>query len=334
MEVLKHQPKDFVVKEQITLSLKDHGPYAYLELTKTDYPMNKVVAILARSLDVLPKHIGFAGTKDKKAVTTQMISVRGKTAALHASLRQFRHPNMSITLKGWGSQPISLGDHEGNGFEITVRNIDSLPPPRMWFVNYFDEQRFQKNNIQLGKLLVKRQFGEACALCREQEAQEHLKNHPDDPIGALRKVPFKSLLMYVHAYQSFLWNTAVARCISERRGKRVIKQDYSAGILVFPADDEPIDAEIPIVGFGTDPGCGAIRDILAEESLSPRDFIIREIPTISGEGAEREMMIKVAMSWGKLQDDEVFNGKKKCIARFFLPKGAYATMALHQAFLS
>ena len=66
------------------------------------------------------KNFGFAGNKDKKAITEQKISI-------FKGSKNFENVELSgIGLKylGNGKEPISLGDLEGNEFEIIIRNLD------------------------------------------------------------------------------------------------------------------------------------------------------------------------------------------------------------------
>ncbi|MBI1970679.1 tRNA pseudouridine(13) synthase TruD [Candidatus Woesearchaeota archaeon] len=345
--VLKHQPSDFIVKEQLSLSLTPQGPYGYVEVEKRDYAMLKAIRTIAQMLGVEQKQIGYAGTKDKHAITTQVISIKlSNRGSLKKRVEQFSHPDLLLRFVGYGDNPISLGDHEGNWFEITVRNIGRLPIPRSWYINYFDEQRFQKNNVQIGRYILQRRFEEACALVQDKAVHDYLAAKPKDCIGALRRMPHKALLLYVHAYQSYLWNTAVARCLEKEYGKNgygknrdhaknIIRHDYSLGTLVFPVKDELISMKIPIAGFDAGQDCPDIQQLLREDGISLRHFIVREIPDISSEGGERAIAVQAeSMAVGALEQDTLkeFRGKKKCTVRFFLPKAAYATMIIQQMF--
>jgi tRNA(Glu) U13 pseudouridine synthase TruD len=137
-----------------------------------------------------------------------------------------------------------------------------------------------------------------------ERIKPHLNQH--DWIGALRCLPRKLLLLFVHAYQSYLWNKAAM-----------------------------LSAEkiLPIVGFGTEVKDDITKQILAEEALKPSDFVIRELPEVSAEGSERAVWADAKdLKVGQLEPDEFFTGKKKVILEFFLPKGSYATEFIRQKF--
>ena len=132
--------------------------------------------------------------------------------------------------------------------------MKKLKDKKIKIPNYFGEQRFSKNNPKIGKLIVKKEFKQAAELIEgEPKLTNHLQDHPDDYIGALRRLPRKILLLYVHSYQSLLWNLAVERMI-----------------------DAGIEEEfVPLIGFGTEDVNDIIKDIMKNEDLSFRDFIIK-----------------------------------------------------------
>ena len=75
MYKLKQIPEDFVVKEIVELELKPDGRYGYYKLTKKDYNTVSACKVIANKLHVKPKFVNFSGTKDRQAVTEQVISI-------------------------------------------------------------------------------------------------------------------------------------------------------------------------------------------------------------------------------------------------------------------
>ena len=132
MNILKQLPQDFVVKEVSSVEFNE-GNYSYFELWKKDLASIDALMIIAKALKVNYKDIGFAGTKDKKAVTTQKISVRGKLN------KKLELDNLKLKFLGYGNEPLSLGDLEGNKFELVLRNLDYKPEFKDWTINYFDD---------------------------------------------------------------------------------------------------------------------------------------------------------------------------------------------------
>jgi len=78
--IIKEQPEDFFVEEICDINeikKKDEGKDAhYFYLTKRDYTQMKALEQIARVFRVSRKQIHFAGTKDRRAVTKQLISIQ------------------------------------------------------------------------------------------------------------------------------------------------------------------------------------------------------------------------------------------------------------------
>jgi TruD family tRNA pseudouridine synthase len=134
--VIKLTPEDFIV-EEIALdglirdvsrgvtSLDRIGPTPFIHATLVKYGMSTIDAIddLSHSLGCQKTDIGYAGMKDKEAVTAQRISIRGvsleKIRALHSSF---------YFLKDFSAEkePIRKGLLKGNRFTIHIRTDNSF----------------------------------------------------------------------------------------------------------------------------------------------------------------------------------------------------------------
>lgn len=307
---LKQIPSDFIVRESSSVEVKDSGTYSYLKCTKTNRNTLDVVRRISSLLNIKEKEIGFAGTKDKHAVTEQMISIPLRKERV----QNIEIDNVSLEFVGYGDKPITLGDLEGNHFEIVVRDVVEQTIEKIsHVVNYFDEQRFSTNNKEIGKSIVKKDFKTAAEL-----AECNISGN--DYVGALKTIPLRLLKMYVHAYQSYLWNETVASLVE---GKEV---PYSLGTFVFGETDVE---EVPLIGFTP---VENVQKIMAKEGITHRDFIIKQIPELSMEGGMRKVCVPVEnLSISDFMDDEL-NGGKKVVLSFTLGKGSYATMVVKQLF--
>ena len=236
MYLLKTIPEDFIVREISNIQIKDSGKYLYFKLTKKNYNTLDAIKKIARALGLKEKQIGFAGTKDKTALTEQVCSLFG---ASKGKLLSLKIPDLSIQFLGSGDAPISLGDLTGNQFEITVRNLDTINIKPIQFIpNYFDEQRFGTSNVQIGRHLIKKQFADAVKLINDSLCRQHLQQKPNDYIGALKRLPIRLLRLYVNAYQSYLWNETLAQYL--RTNGTVLKEEkYSQGVFVFTKEFFP-----------------------------------------------------------------------------------------------
>jgi tRNA pseudouridine13 synthase len=165
---IKAQPADFAVREVTNRTEGTEGKYLIAELTKTNWDTHTVVRELARRLRVSRNRIGFAGTKDKFAVTTQKISLWDTD---ETELERVRITDVSLRPIGRSNRSVSLGDLYGNEFAIVVRNIEGDCAAIQEKINaittelkaaggvpnYFGVQRFGTNRPithLVGKLLI------------------------------------------------------------------------------------------------------------------------------------------------------------------------------------
>ncbi len=355
MYVLKWLPEDFVVEELPLPSFapKPAGPYLVLRVTKRQRNTEEVALLLSRAFRVPRNAIGYAGAKDRQAVTTQYFTVKGKRKEDAASLS---FENVTCEPLGRVEEPLAIGLLAGNRFTIMLRNLDgtkglSLPGA---VPNYFDEQRFSSTNAALGEALVTKRFGDAARLLSEDArlgalVRSSLEQRPNDHVGALMTMPRHLLKLCLHAYQSLLWNRALARLVASSFSA-TWSVPFSLGELVFPVHLDPpsdplsgdpslrlppfdaLPSSLPIPGFGSAPH-RIVDAVVAEAGLTPRDFVLPQLGNLSLEGGERPTMMAVTeLSAGPFEEDEGFPGKKKCMIRFTLGKGSYATMLVKALF--
>ncbi|MDH7594015.1 MAG: tRNA pseudouridine(13) synthase TruD [Methanomicrobiales archaeon] len=145
---LRRSPEDFVV-EELSVPPENEGPYLLCRLTKKNWEMQRVVKEIAKSLHISPKRISWAGTKDRRAVTTQMISIYGvdPEAIASVSLRE-----IELAMVGRSRRGLSLGMLQGNRFRIRIRDCDPedlearvhemAASAKVGFPNYYGIQRF------------------------------------------------------------------------------------------------------------------------------------------------------------------------------------------------
>ena len=72
---LRSIPEDFIVEERFSNPKHDEkGPFCIATITSKNWETNQLVRTLGKNLQVSRKRIHFAGTKDKRAVSTQLFS--------------------------------------------------------------------------------------------------------------------------------------------------------------------------------------------------------------------------------------------------------------------
>jgi tRNA pseudouridine13 synthase len=187
---LKVRFEDFIVEEITTekrfLSIQewhekspelqiptDKSKFIRFDAQKMGLSTIDIATIIASELS-LPQHlVTYAGLKDKRAITTQQMSVPFKYAErlVNAKLSRIQISNLQST-----RYPVQIGDLWGNRFTIRLSNVDADCEQAMESVraltkqpllNYFGVQRFgvtRPFTHLVGKALVQDDFEEAARL--------------------------------------------------------------------------------------------------------------------------------------------------------------------------
>jgi len=153
--------EDFVVDEIAAYSPDGTGSHLFVRFEKRDFTTNEAVKRLARVLEVAPRDVGTAGTKDRRAVTTQWASFPGvdPARALAVELEGIR----VLEAIPHGSK-LRTGHLEGNRFSIRLRDVDATRDDdirrtidrltREGMPNYFGEQRFGRDGKNVERAIA------------------------------------------------------------------------------------------------------------------------------------------------------------------------------------
>ncbi len=315
---IKQIPEDFIVEESIKLNIyKEKKDYSVIRLTKKSWETFQIIGLISKKLNLKQKFIGFAGLKDKNAITTQHISLYKVSKD---KIKNLGIKDVKTEFVGYSKNRINLGDLDGNNFIITIRDIEKKfkIPKKMQLENYFDDQRFgaDANTHLVGRALVKRNFEKACEILK--------LNHSKNYIYELRKQPKRLLRFYIASYQSYLWNKILCKIISNK--KDPVKYPYNLGYLFF-SKKRIKTFKIPLINFDTRPNKYA-EWIMNEEKINMEDFIFRELPELVTESHDRSAFVDVKNIKHSFEKDELNPAKLKLKISFFLPKGSYATMLI------
>ncbi|MDD2836245.1 MAG: tRNA pseudouridine(13) synthase TruD [Methanothrix sp.] len=149
--IIKSCAEDFQVTEVFEELGYEGGRYLVLDVEKTNWDTHRLIREMARKLRISQKRFGWAGTKDKKAITTQRISIMNLD---ESALSRINLPDLKIRILGKTNRAVGLGDLLGNSFRITIRDM-SCPDPVVRLAaitseieeyggvpNYFGIQRF------------------------------------------------------------------------------------------------------------------------------------------------------------------------------------------------
>ncbi len=376
---IKQKPEDFVVIELDRCEISKTGPYAVYKLSKWDIGTIEAVQTIARNWNLARTQISFGGLKDRHARTEQLISIRGgpdrplegpafrldflgrsKDQVTRAS---FQGNRFEITVRDLAEIP------------------DLAPVKRHGLPNYFDDQRFGSlrgtDGDFIGRALVRGEYEKALKLAlaspsgedrkKERDLKIRMRDRWGDWAALAKELPpspersvaafladrpdafgfaFELLdpnlrVLYLSAYQSWIWNRTLATLI--RALPDPYEVEYAAGKHVFfrtltpAAQDRLAELAIPLITpsqkFDDDLG-KIVAGILREEQIEQRQFRLKKAPkTFFGKGL-REALIAPAALKSSTGDDELNRGRRKMRLTFELPKGSYATILLKRLFHS
>lgn len=120
--LLRQEAEDFMVHEisnPVKSSEEPSAKYLICKMEKRNWELQRAVKEIAKILGVSHRRISWAGTKDKHAVTTQLISLYDIS---EAEIENLHLKDITLTPVGRTSQQLSLGELQGNRFEITIRS--------------------------------------------------------------------------------------------------------------------------------------------------------------------------------------------------------------------
>ena len=396
---LRVEPGDFIVNEVSYFKVGTSGDYIIVRLTKKNWEMHHLIRDLSRQLGISEERIGIAGTKDKRAVTTQLMSIRG------ISEEQLSHvdlPRVKLEPLGRANRDIGLGDLLGNDFDVTIGHI-ALPAAELerrieaiggsianmgGVPNFFGYQRFgvvRPITHLIGKKLLRGDVeGAAMAyiamsfrgeteenrkardfvmethdfkeglkkyplnLRYERAMMHYLAEHPDDYAGAFRSLSPRLLRLFVHAYQSYLFNRLLSRrlldgfslsepvegdvvCFTDERGapdtsKLEVVTKKNLPDVMFLIKRKRAYITLPLIGKDTSLDGGRRgeeeRRVLEEEGVRAENFSVSAMPDLASAGLRREILLRVK--------PEIKAGEGMARLKFFLPKGCYATTVLRE----
>lgn len=308
-------------------------------LHKENIDTLQAIAALSHQLKMKPALFAYAGTKDKRAKTSQWISVR-KLEPTRICQAAKRCQGVRVGNFKFLPETLRLGNLKGNRFRIALRSVKgerdeiekSLESLRdLGFINYYGLQRFgncQKiPTYMIGKALLAGDFKEACELilkerdgepnymrnmrkcyaetksaakaldglhstntCVEARLLHGLAKHGDtNYLQALLNLPRNMLMLYTHAYQSFIFN----QISSKRRemglevieGDLVFTENPPTEIVDVIDDDEIIESAVDPTDIADEPAVEEAVESkfltmvrpLTKEDLDSKAFTIYDI---------------------------------------------------------
>jgi tRNA pseudouridine13 synthase len=307
------EPEDFQVEEMDGFEPAGQGEHLLLTVEKRG--MNTVFAAkrIARWAGIPEVGVGYAGLKDRHAVTRQRFSVH-LPKRVAPPLDTLVSDEMRVLDSTWHNRKLPRGALKGNRFELRLRDVEGDPAAieaRLQAIaadglpNYFGDQRFGRDGDNVDA--ARRMF-------------------------AGQRVPRDQRSMYLSAARSALFNAVLA--------ERVALGNWASGDQgeVWMLDGsqsvfgpEPATAELsdraarqdihptgPMWGLGELRSAGAVKE-LEIRALEPFAELKAGLEAAGLKQERRALRVRVAdLAWHWPAPDQL-------LLRFVLPPGAYAT---------
>ena len=315
--LLRHEPEDFVVEEQLGFTPEEGGEHLWLWIEKRNLNTADIVQQLSTIVGIPQRDIAFSGMKDRRAVTRQWFSLHlpGKNDPVWPELGG----EWRILEQRRCQRKLRRGVHRANQFTITLRDFSGdsdLLEQRLesirqqGFPNYFGEQRFghQGQNISRGREWLL--------------GQRRLKRHQKG--------------IHLSAIRSWLFNQVLAERIDQGVWDQPLEGDVFAleGSQKFFSDplDETIRQrlqECDIHISGPLPGDGdrmVSGDALAFEDgvLAAEEELLQGLSRQRVDAARRSLRtLPQNLAWQWLDESAV-------TLSFALPSGCFATALMRE----
>ena len=348
-------PEDFIVEELPLYEPSGTGTHTYFAIRKRNLSTLEAIQRIARGLQVPSRDFGYAGLKDKHAVTTQILSVEGVTPERILEIEQ---PDIEVLWAERHPHKLRVGHLQGNRFELTLHDIpdDTLPLVKTVMErlvsegvpNRFGAQRFgNKNDSHLiGKALLKAEWQTvidymltADALQVDDVARRMQREIARKPIEkVITSIPHRLRKLYLSAYQAHLFNRILEKRIPHLgkliEGDIAVKHSNGAPFLVpnptieqSRADTFEISPSGPIFGHKMRMPMGDVltleTSLLADEGVRFEQF--RKVSGIRLPGTRRPLRMPI-----QVHEIAAVGSDVGARLRFTLPAGGYATVVVQE----
>jgi len=300
---LKSLNEDFTVTELPLQLPSGEGEHIWLDIEKNGANTAYVAQQLAEAAGVQEVDVGYAGLKDRWAITRQWFSIyfpSGK-AGETPDLTQLQHPEFKVLGQSRHVKKLRPGDLQGNRFRIVLRDVTGGPDAlkaieanlnaiaAQGVPNYFGAQRFgfDGGNVEQGRAMLAREI-------------------------RVRNAKKKGL--YLSAVRSFVFNEVLALRIQQGLWGHTLPGDVM---------DEAGRPTGPLWGRGRVTTTDLAQAL--ENGVAERHAVLCDGMEHAGLDQDRRALVACPadLSWAWPQADQL-------VLTFALPAGNYATSVLNE----
>ena len=237
---LRKVAEDFEVIEFIETDSRSHwnwakemdgGRHSIVKITSKNWDNHVLTKELSKRLEISQKAIGFAGTKDKRAVSTQYFSLM----ASKKKIEKLTISNVEIEFIHKTTKPVRLGNLVGNKFKIKITESGKdknkinniLEQLNGGFPNYFGIQRFgavRPITHIVGEKIVRGDY--------EGAVWDYLTKGGSDTTGDEARIRLKKTKNLEEALEKFPYNLLFERQIIGHLSRN--ENDYIGALRELP----------------------------------------------------------------------------------------------------
>jgi tRNA pseudouridine13 synthase len=316
--VIRAEIEDFCVQELPLITPSGEGSHLWLNIEKRNANTSWVAQQLGLAAGVASRDVGYAGMKDRRALTTQWFSVALQEAR-DTHWRQWDIPDAVILDAQLHNRKLKRGALRGNRFRLVIRNLEGSGEhleSRLEYVrekgvpNYFGPQRFGHGGRNVG-----------------QGARWLEKGG---------RLPRNKRSIYLSAVRSFLFNEVLSRRVDLGNWNSLVDGDVASldgshstfpcrlpdPVLIRRCSEFDIHPSGPLPGAGETELAGESAN-LEQRALEPHEALIKGLERAGLKSARRPLrLVPKALRWD-LEGSSL-------VLEFELPSGGYATSLLRE----
>ncbi len=344
---------------------KEKKDYLLFTLVKRGISTPEAIKLIARTLHISFKRIAYNGNKDKRALTSQRMSI----FKFDAEKLSIENERMFFRDIAYSNDPCKIGKLYGNHFTVTVKKLENsvqqlqeIPEDIVKGIpNFYGPQRFGASslNIEISRDIIKRDFKSAFySLVLKERAESALNQQKRAELRDLfsqyiegKEIDLEKAREMLSSLPGFMY--------FERDSLQYLlqhKNDYIGAIRMMPKyirlliiqayqyyifnrtlsrllEDKKVnelESNIPTVGYdmqSNDNAVGkAIKEILEQEGIDNKEvFKISSMP-------EASLKSFLHPSFFIPENFKISRKEENAEISFDLKKGSYATILLMKLF--
>lgn len=319
---IRHEPEDFRVDEALPFQPDGSGGHIWLKIRKKGINTDWLANELAKFAGVPQVAVGYAGLKDRHAITSQWFSVNME-GQQHPQWSDFETDDIKIIELTQHGKKLKRGVLSGNKFTLILRNVSG------------DLEDWIRNLEQVKQQGVPNYFGE------QRFGHEGNNLHRVDHWFATGKAPRKrnQKSIYLSSARSWLFNQVLATRIKQQNWNQAMMGDVMllAGTKAssFNVDmiDDALKMRVDTMDVHpTGPLWGRGNELVSADSLELEQQVLLDW-TDWQQGLEQAGMNQERRSLRLFPTDfnwQFNDDKTQLELSFYLPAGCYATAVMRE----